>query len=406
MFTFEWLTFGTHFGFHFWHLFGAHLTHTLPLCKVKQFWNHCFWISSTAPDPTKLLYVNFDETSVQYQVANKRANWSSCTSVCFGDVPSRRRDCFSSVPNKDTRSNTTLVAFICSDGELQKYMPQVFLPKPHIDAATRAAMDALEPPLKCIKTAKGWNGKFVMPQLYKHLHTAVQSHCPDRSVVIVQDVCPSHLTMPGLNLLKRYGWGLILVPSKMTPELQPLDSHVMKTLKQKLFEEQTKERMTSTTKGIMLPGKWVSAADRAVRRTLVERNWDYTFKVNGIIPHSDLPPRRKLLDIANFDGDYVQIAQPVEEADFKKYTGMKYIEYAKSMNKKGKVALHSTARPKAPARPRSAPAPSHPTERRAAFKRCVTFFGLDEVPHLSRSASAPFLSRATSSTEPFKGSHT
>ncbi len=57
-----------------------------------------------------------------------------------------------------------------------------------------------------------------------------------KAIVLVMDCHSSHISFTTLQWLKRHKWGLLLVPSKMTFMLQPLDAYVFATFKQRLFE--------------------------------------------------------------------------------------------------------------------------------------------------------------------------
>lgn len=56
------------------------------------------------------------------------------------------------------------------------------------------------------------------------------------TIVLVMDCHSSHISYNTLQWLRKNKWGLLLVPSKMTFMLQPLDAYVFATFKQRLFE--------------------------------------------------------------------------------------------------------------------------------------------------------------------------
>ena len=66
-----------------------------------------------------------------------------------------------------------------------------------------------------------------------------------KAIVLVMDCHSSHTSYTTLQWLKRHKWGLLLVPSKMTFMLQPLDAYVFATFKQRLFEVHAANKIQS-----------------------------------------------------------------------------------------------------------------------------------------------------------------
>ena len=134
------------------------------------------------------------------------------------------------------RSHCTLVASIASNENIQNVLPQVLLPKmvgKKKKWASALELHALPPNIHIIPDTNGWMDLKIFKQYLNLLRDALAPLHPPK-VVLVMDCHPSHYSWKTLSLLRRWKWKVLLIPSKLTGLLQPLDAWVFAAFKKQL----------------------------------------------------------------------------------------------------------------------------------------------------------------------------
>ena len=91
----------------------------------------------------------------------------------------------------------------------------------------------LPPNIHIIPDTNGWMDLKIFKQYLNLLRDALAPLHPPK-VVLVMDCHPSHYSWKTLSLLRRWKWKVLLIPSKLTGLLQPLDAWVFAAFKKQL----------------------------------------------------------------------------------------------------------------------------------------------------------------------------
>ena len=226
------------------------------------------------------MILNMDETAIQHEYRS-----SAGISVELG-----RRKCAEmgwlgeKVKTAGTRAHCTLVAFVCNDNELQKHLPQIFLPgtlKSPLSPADRDAFALLPAPFEYWVGTSGWVTADIVKNLLTRIRRAVHARRPNAKILLLVDAASSHVQNEVLSHANRLHIYLLLVPGGLTWLMQPLDVFVFRQLKAAIREEHRKERTESDTGGIPA-GKWITRTGNAVLQVLVNRHWADSFERLGL----------------------------------------------------------------------------------------------------------------------------
>ena len=144
------------------------------------------------------------------------------------------------------RSRCTLIASIASDKTLQQHLPQVLMPnerglKRKWNLASESATEY--PCIEVLKGTSGWMDTQHFKKYLHILHKAVKAKAAGKKIVLMMDCLPSHLSVEVLRLIKKFKWRLMLIPSKLTYMLQPLDAYVFARLKNRLHYDHSQTRI-------------------------------------------------------------------------------------------------------------------------------------------------------------------
>ena len=99
--------------------------------------------------------------------------------------------------------------------------------------ATSLVLHPLPPNIHIVSDTNGWMDLKIFKKYLELLKNAITPLHPPK-VVLVMDCHPSHYSWKTLSLIRRWKWKVLLIPSKLTGLLQPLDAWVFAAFKQKL----------------------------------------------------------------------------------------------------------------------------------------------------------------------------
>lgn len=229
--------------------------------------------------------VNIDETPIFRQVQPRKGY---VIRTPAGGNPSW----YARIPIRDRRGQSTLLATIVNDPELQAAMPQFVLTNDkNLSKDDKAKLRTLAAPLKWFPGTKGWMSPASLKPLLTAIRRAVRSKRPLAEVVMFMDCATVHTAEDVVAHCSKLGLHLCLIPGGMTYLLQPLDSHVFATVKRTLSEMQERKRGEHPL-GILATGDWIDVLSQAVHATLIERSWASAFADNGLAPpFTSLRPR-------------------------------------------------------------------------------------------------------------------
>lgn len=235
--------------------------------------------------------INLDETMVRHEYYNPKGN------VVRKQQQSHRRapGLVQRVRRDQEKAGTTLVAAICDDDDLQRHLPQIWLPKDSpkkpmplgLKNEFRTAL-ARGYPQQVWGGTGGWMTSDLFKEVLRTINRRVREQRGDDVVVVVIfDAAGSHATNAVCEVAKELGMIVLLIPGQLTWLLQMLDVKVFGRLKAKLRVDCMRERMRSSD-GKMPKHRWASIAVQAVHELLVTRTWQRAFDTMRI-PSTDVP---------------------------------------------------------------------------------------------------------------------
>jgi hypothetical protein len=136
---------------------------------------------------------------------------------------------------------------------------------------------------------------------------------PNAEIVMVFDVAAPHMTREVFKHFSRQNLHTLLVPAGMTWLLQPLDKHVLSTLKRSMHDRQARGRAASPL-GIVPSCSCIRIAGEAIKEVLVGRDWTHSLRGNGL--HAHVVPLRATLLSFFCDVDSL-LADPLTSAQMK-----------------------------------------------------------------------------------------
>ena len=260
------------------------------LSKVHIFQSWVKWLRQHAFEHEEVIVVNMDESAVQHEYHAVAGN-----AITFGRREcAEMRWCEDKVKRSNTRAHCTLAGFICNREDLQKHMPQVFLPSSKnrpLSRAEQAAFDALEPPLVCWTGTGGWVNADLMKRLLTALRASIRRVAAGAKILLWMDAASQHVSVDVLNHAARLQIYLLLVPASLTWLCQPLDVYVFARLKAAFRDRHRLHRKTSPT-GQLAPAEWIQVTARVVKQVLVDTSWHETFSKLGVWEAHAEPNRR------------------------------------------------------------------------------------------------------------------
>jgi len=228
-------------------------------------------------DPSEYLLVNMDETAVQHEM-NDRKGYMTRAHCGPTEVPKYS----SRTSSSGTRSQLTLVAFICNRPEYQPILPQILLPKS--ERTTQAEMRMytdMPSPIHILPKTSGWVNSKHMMTILTQLRRSCRQLSPDINIIVLIDGAAQHISREVLNHASRLHVILLLVPALCTWLLQPLDVYVFKTFKATLTTNQTLARMAHA-EGLLPMENRLQCLSDTIMSVLVQRDWTHVFAKCGI----------------------------------------------------------------------------------------------------------------------------
>ena len=260
---------------------AGHVQHGVSSSATKQravvFFRWLFFVLHELTGGPHPLVINMDETML-----------SSVRPWKLGVVPSAHQAVaanLGTVPRDSALPRTSLLAAVCSDAALQKYLPQVRLPRarPETPAGPTvlAAYAAAGAPQAAYHGGSGWNTGAIMVSYLRDLTRRLARVAPGRPLILVMDDSGIHTGDSTLRECIRLRIAVVIIPSRMTWCLQPLDTHVFARLKAAI-RGAVFERMAGGLGGRVSPSDRIRLHGEAIRSVLVERDWSEVVRRGGL----------------------------------------------------------------------------------------------------------------------------
>ena len=193
-----------------------------------------------------------------------------------------RGECTQHIPRGKRRRYLTHVAFICDDAAIQKILPQFIIGNEvTFPARKMAQLRAAAPPhFTLVRQRSAWNNERLCATIIRRLGTVLGSHTGSLQPILLMDAVRLHTTRLVLSTCEKMRIWPIVVPSKMTWLLQPLDTHAFLPYKRALEDayQGARELSRNGDPSIECFMPCIYAASRAV---LENRSWCDAFNKNG-----------------------------------------------------------------------------------------------------------------------------
>ena len=188
------------------------------------------------------MWVNMDETAIKYHYTKKAGHK---TKEANAEVKAQMVD---RVSHRDAKSHCTLVSTVATDTAAQERMPQLFTPNTtgRKKAWAAAKKNNTHSNVHIHLDSTGWMTIEIM-MMYLDMLAKVFKELGKNKVVLVMDCHRAHVAVRVLKKIKKLKWKVLLVPSKLTWLLQPLDCYFFSNLKRSLFRVHIDNRVKSKT---------------------------------------------------------------------------------------------------------------------------------------------------------------
>jgi hypothetical protein len=268
------------------------------------------------------LWVNVDETSL-----------SRASLPAEGSVVRFRKGSRHSFTDHQSlqhrRTNSTLLASVCNDAEMQPILPHILIGKwTKRDHRSIASMfkDSC-PSVLVLRNQKGWMTGNMFEEYIHFLRACVDAVTPGRRVVLLFDVAQSHLTEGVLAAAASCKIRIMLVPAKMTPFLQPLDVSVFAAFKRELKNNSRQSRAAGEDTSFSME-MWGEAVLQTIQSVLQEKTWVRAFVKVGLT--NEVASFGTYLSA--FSSEHAEAPdQPLTHEELALYSGKRYVSHSLHM---------------------------------------------------------------------------
>ena len=193
------------------------------------------------------------------------------------------------VPRWKRRCNMTHIAVLCDRPDVQAALPQFVVANERtLPARSMAALLRQCPPnVRLLRQASAWSTHTLTARVVREVAVAIAAQeaamdLRDVQVVLVMDCAKIHLHEAVLRACRAARFWLFFVPPRMTPYLQPLDTHVFSVYKAVLLVAYTNARVCSRSQsGDLAIDEYLGCLYEAIR-VLSDRTWAAAFEQDGL----------------------------------------------------------------------------------------------------------------------------
>ena len=264
-----------------------------------MFWRHADWLESKVPDGRVPVWVNLDETAVNYSYHSAKGLVSS---LAWRKKPQLL------VPKRDRRGTITHIALISNVTRVQEHLPQVLVAnKRRLSRSLLAQLDVAKPDNVWIfRRASSWNTTDIMQwiiQMIGHVFRTKLAGLGFQPILLL-DAASVHTAQSVIRTARLQHVFLAPIPPACTAFVQPLDVYTFARYKRFLEDQFREHRMVRT--GPVSVHEWFKLLFRACD-WLRSEPWHVAFSLSGL-PNLGLELHRDLAKL--FPGGRVTFCQP------------------------------------------------------------------------------------------------
>ena len=189
-----------------------------------------------------------DETAIKYHYTKVRGYKAKQPNADMQQYMADRSS------HRNAKSHCTLVGTLASDPMAQEKMPQLFTPNTigRKKAWATTKKHNTRSTVQINLDSNGWMNIETM-HLYLDMLAKVVKDLGKEKVVLVMDCHTAHYSIEVLKKVRSLKWKVLLIPSKLTWLLQPLDVGLFSGLKHKLYLQHVQNQIKSTTGEVKFP---------------------------------------------------------------------------------------------------------------------------------------------------------
>ena len=193
------------------------------------------------------------------------------------------------------------MSFVTHDSSIQPQLPQILLGNEHQFTKKLMVEIAETKPNNFYvwRCESAWNNHRTMRRALTVLHACLKKHLDTHQPILVLDVVGSHYHRSISLYARRLGLRLMYVPAKMTPYLQPADTHVFSKLKSAVRSMWVQARSENGGADVLMK-QLLSIVFQASRKVLCRNSWHRAFEEVGLLC-SQVRLSQKLLWVLQWD---------------------------------------------------------------------------------------------------------
>ena len=263
------------------------------------------WVNhavSQAPDGRRPLLINMDETSLAYHIGGLR-----------GAVVQGLPKPAAHASLSELRGHVSYLASVADDAAVQPSLPQVLIGNNRrLTPQVLRAFELTRPQNIFVWRCKtAWNTHANMRRYICLLLRSLGDQLRSRHVVLVVDCASVHIHASICRLVKQRGVRLVYVPAKMTPWLQPCDTHVFSAFKQAL-RQNWQRRKADVAGGEVNTVAWLEVICQTIQEVM-PRSWQQAFQADGVVSHQRLMSAHLCRDLGLQQPPLPSAAPPTEQ---------------------------------------------------------------------------------------------
>ena len=226
------------------------------------------------------LFINMDETSVGLAYPGQKGNVAQKVRTTRPRPGTYTEKASLSV----RRGNITYCAFIASDTNVQRLLPQILLgnQKRFTRKILRAAWQDQPPFVQTWTAESGWVNHNIMKKIITVLHNCIQEITAEYQIILVVDAARCHIHRDIVNHACRHDMWMLYVPAKMTWLLQPLDAYVFAGFKAHLKQQYADPHYTPEATS-MPTINWLRRLWTSIEHKVHNMDWKHAFAKVGLM---------------------------------------------------------------------------------------------------------------------------
>ena len=223
------------------------------------------------------LFINMDETSMKFNYPKLKG-----LIITKKHLPPGMKHRREQLKQSDSKAAVSFLAFLTHDHDVQMLLPQILLGNTHL--LTQKLVSDLDVPetFRVWREESGWVNSKIMCRVLALLARCLKEVMQTRQVVLLMDAYKPHLHKTVYSLANRLKICLLFVPAKLTPLLQPADTHLFAKLKCRLRQRWVELRMGDDN-GKVPPKLWLLAVMEIAGEILSSTPWAPAFQSAGLL---------------------------------------------------------------------------------------------------------------------------